>query len=190
MPDKVKREDLRVVKTRRALYAALFALLRRKYFTKISVRDICDEAMVSRTVFYAHFSDKYDLLEQALQPLHEQLVAVFFSGDNQALEDFGCALLQEHMAPIKNALEDASHDMIMLLFSFFAPQPEFLPDTEYGGTQAITQSYTVGGIYSALLAQVNNFDCRDEAALRANITCICRLVRSLLAAQPPRRAGK
>jgi len=179
IPDNIKRKDLRVVKTRRALCAALFTLLRRKYFTKITVRDICEEALVSRTVFYAHFSDKYDLLEHALQPLHENLAAIFFSGDDRALEDFGCSLLREHMVPAKNVLEDASHDMIMLLFRFFAPLPEYLPDTRHTDTQLMVQSYVVGGIYSVLLTQVYNCDCRDEAALRANIACVCRLVRGL-----------
>jgi len=179
MEDNRKREDLRVVKTRRALYTALFALLRHKYFTKITVRDLCEEAIVSRTVFYAHFTDKYDLLERALQPLHEKLAAIFFSGDDQALADFGCSLLLEHMTQVKNVLEDASYDMIMLLFRFFAPLKEYLPDM-HTNTQLMVQSYVVGGIYSVLLTQVYNCDCRHEAALRANIACVCRLVRRQL----------
>jgi AcrR family transcriptional regulator len=190
MRDNVKREDLRVLKTRKALCAALYTLLRRRYFTKISVRDICDEALVSRTVFYTHFSDKYDLLEYALRPLREKLVAEFVAGDDRALEDFMCALLQEHTALLKNALEDASYDMVMLLFRFFSPLPEYLPQDGRGGTQLMLQSYTVGGVYCALLMQMFQCDCRDEAALRANIACVCRLVRGLLgqlreqAAQP------
>ncbi|MCL2301197.1 MAG: TetR/AcrR family transcriptional regulator [Firmicutes bacterium] len=179
MPDITRREDLRVMKTRRALCTALFTLLRRRNFTKITVRGICEEAMVSRTVFYAHFSDKYDLLEHALQPLHEKLAAIFFSGDDRALEDFGCSLLQEHMIQAKNVLADASYDMIMLLFRFFAPLPGYLPDTEHSDTQLMVRSYVVGGIYSVLLTQLHNCDCRDEAALRANIACVCRLVRRL-----------
>jgi len=130
-------------------------------------------------VFYAHFSDKYDLLEHALRPLHEKLATIFFSGNDRALEDFGCSLLQEHMALIKNVLEDASYDMIILLFRFFAPLPEYLPDMQGTGTQLMVQSYAVGGIYSTLLTQVHNYDYRNEAALRVNIACVCRLVRGL-----------
>ncbi len=51
-------------------------LLRKKEFDKISVIDICRESMVTRATFYAHYSDKYELLEDSisnvlLEPLEE-----------------------------------------------------------------------------------------------------------------------
>lgn len=54
--------DARILKTRRDLRTALMSLLHNYNFDKISVSDICEEAMVNRMTFYKHYKDKYDLL--------------------------------------------------------------------------------------------------------------------------------
>lgn len=72
-------KDLRVRRTRKMLRESLTHLLRKKEFDKISVIDICNEAMVTRPTFYVHYSDKYELLEDSisnvlLEPLEEYRV--------------------------------------------------------------------------------------------------------------------
>jgi putative transcriptional regulator len=47
--------------------------LRTKSFAKITVNDICDTAMVSRSTFYTHFEDKFFLLNTAIDKIIEQL---------------------------------------------------------------------------------------------------------------------
>lgn len=69
------KEDLRVIRTRRLLCNALFTLLETEPFEKISVMDICKEAMVHRATFYNHFSDKEELLEYAIDEIKENLFA-------------------------------------------------------------------------------------------------------------------
>jgi len=46
-----------------------------KEFETITVKDICDRAMVHRTTFYNHYVDKYDLLRSGMQETYEMLVA-------------------------------------------------------------------------------------------------------------------
>ena len=176
MPDTFKREnDLRVVKTRRALYDALTALLRRSHFSKITVYDICARALVSRTAFYAHFKDKYDLLEHMLQPLRERLVDLFFKEDDKALEDYVCTKYTRYAGLVANVLEDTSMDMFLVLFHFFAPPSEAFRNSP--GTRLMVQSYVAGGIYSALLLQTRRHG-REDAELRERIACACRLIRT------------
>lgn len=67
------REDLRTVKTKKALRASLLALMERKSFDDITVSELCAEALVSRAAFYAHFADKHALLDHALQCKQEEL---------------------------------------------------------------------------------------------------------------------
>ena len=59
-----KSEDLRIVKTRLAIKKAFFELMAEKSFDKITVSDITDKALINRGTFYAHYKDKFDLLEQ------------------------------------------------------------------------------------------------------------------------------
>jgi len=60
-----------IAKTRYLLAEAMMRLLEKQGFRKISVRDICNESMVSRSAFYVHFADKYQLLEYCLDRLME-----------------------------------------------------------------------------------------------------------------------
>lgn len=53
--------DLRIQKTYIALMASFSELLKKKRFEKITVNEICDNAMVRRATFYKHFADKYEL---------------------------------------------------------------------------------------------------------------------------------
>ena len=58
----MKKEDLRVVKSKKNLYDSLITLLEDYSFENIKVSDICDKANVNRSTFYDHFTDKYELL--------------------------------------------------------------------------------------------------------------------------------
>ncbi len=62
LPNKEKL-DPRVIRTRRDLVASMCTLMREKSFNKISVQDIAEEAIINRATFYAHFEDKFALLE-------------------------------------------------------------------------------------------------------------------------------
>lgn len=57
-------KDLRVIKTKNNIRSAFIDLLSEKDFHSITVQNILDKAMINRSTFYAHYLDKYDLLEQ------------------------------------------------------------------------------------------------------------------------------
>lgn len=56
--------DPRVKRTRKLILEAFVSLLQEKGFHSVSVQDIAARATVNRATFYAHFVDKYDLLDQ------------------------------------------------------------------------------------------------------------------------------
>jgi len=58
-----KETDLRVVKTKKAIFEAFSRLLKLKSYSKITVSDIVKEAQINRNTFYLHYYDKDDLLE-------------------------------------------------------------------------------------------------------------------------------
>lgn len=56
--------DLRVRRTQKWLREALIALVEERGFDALTVGEIAERAMVSRTAFYRHYQDKYDLVEK------------------------------------------------------------------------------------------------------------------------------
>ena len=67
----MNKKDLRVIKTKNNLYNTLIELMKEKQFEEIKVSDICSHALVNRSTFYAHYNDKYDLLEEYIKQLKE-----------------------------------------------------------------------------------------------------------------------
>ncbi len=62
-----KRVDPRVRRTRQWLQQALLDLMAEKSFEAITVQGLAERAGVNRATFYAHFNDKYALLEYAMR---------------------------------------------------------------------------------------------------------------------------
>ena len=63
----MEKRDLRIQKTYSALFNALQSLLEKKDFDEISVKELCDLALVRTATFYNHFSDKYEFIFFMLQ---------------------------------------------------------------------------------------------------------------------------
>lgn len=59
----MRQNDLRVIKTRKNIEVSFIYLLREKDFGKITVQDILDKALINRSTFYTHYTDKYQLAE-------------------------------------------------------------------------------------------------------------------------------
>jgi AcrR family transcriptional regulator len=75
--------DPRIRRTRELLQQALDKLLETNEFEKISVQDITDAATVNRATFYAHYPDKFALLECLVAKRFHQLLdqrGVYFDG--------------------------------------------------------------------------------------------------------------
>lgn len=66
-------QGMRGLRTKMALVEAVFALLEKRDFSKITVHDICIGASVSRATFYIHFVDKYELIRFCLGVIGEQM---------------------------------------------------------------------------------------------------------------------
>ncbi|MGN1094572.1 MAG: TetR/AcrR family transcriptional regulator [Candidatus Neoclostridium sp.] len=71
----MNKTDARILKTRRDLRAALVKLLQEKDFDKITVSDVCAEAMVNRMTFYKHYKDKYDLLNEVILSVKTSIIS-------------------------------------------------------------------------------------------------------------------
>lgn len=67
--------DRRSLRTRRLLQEALTALMAQKPYEQITIQEIIDRANVGRTTFYAHYTDKQDLLLRGVAGLEPKPAA-------------------------------------------------------------------------------------------------------------------
>lgn len=57
-------ENPQFIRTDKAIKQALISLLKTRPFEKITVQDILDETPVTRSTFYKHYHDKYEIAEK------------------------------------------------------------------------------------------------------------------------------
>lgn len=58
--------NLQNERTKKLIFMGFKELLSKELFSKITVNEIADQALIHRSTFYTHFDDKYDLLNQYL----------------------------------------------------------------------------------------------------------------------------
>jgi AcrR family transcriptional regulator len=75
MEMEAKNVDPRVKRTRKLLQHAFMELMREKDFAGISILDITERATVNRATFYAHFPDKYALMDSIIREQFQQVAA-------------------------------------------------------------------------------------------------------------------
>lgn len=64
MRENCMQQNPQFLRTDKAIKQALITLLKSKPFEKITVQDILDETPVTRSTFYKHFHDKYEIVER------------------------------------------------------------------------------------------------------------------------------
>lgn len=86
--------DKRVLRTRMALRNAFMELMQEKPFEQLTVLDLADRAMINRATFYAHFDDKYALLDYVLRyKFNEHLATMLSDADHLTRDDLRCLAL-------------------------------------------------------------------------------------------------
>jgi AcrR family transcriptional regulator len=84
----IEKLDPRVRRTRQGIEQAFVDLVNQNGFQSISVQDIAERAGINRATFYAHFPDKFALLQHSIEQGFRQEVekrvlnACQFSNDN------------------------------------------------------------------------------------------------------------
>ena len=115
-------------RTDRDITNALLSVMDRKSFEKITVQDILDEAMINRSTFYQHFTDKYAILER----LQERYIGGITERINELAGSEGwdlarinevfCRYIDEHRRKMKKLLSvrSANLDMERQMCSLFS----------------------------------------------------------------------
>jgi hypothetical protein len=178
MPGHYIKEDLRVVKTQNALYNALATLIKKRCFKKITVNDICTEALVSRAAFYNHFNDKYDLARSWLKQLRRDLYENYSKDE---LEKAVISFCDKYYKIICSFFEDNDSKSLNLIFEFFEPVFKISNDefSKNSNLQIETLSDFCSGGMCKLLWQVYNKN-PSKKEFKEIIAFGAKIVRSLI----------
>jgi AcrR family transcriptional regulator len=91
MENKELKTNRKIRYTRMVLSESLMELMKTKGISDISIKEICATADISRSTFYAHYKDQYDLLkkteEETLESINDILNKYdFYDNKNGALQ--------------------------------------------------------------------------------------------------------
>lgn len=155
MPGNFKKEDLRVQKTRKALQDALHELVEQHSFSKLSVYDLCERALVSRSAFYVHYQDKYDLLDRLLRTkLREVMEKGNGYGPRERAEWLSRMICMKQQY-LRNLLDDADQEQLRIMFEALEILQSYpgAPGANEGAdavSRAVFLTFISGGIFNLL----------------------------------------
>ena len=72
-----KKEDLRVKKTKMLIKNSFIELAKKIEYQKISIKDLCEKAMINRNTFYLHYQNKDDLVKEMINDTIEKYKSIF-----------------------------------------------------------------------------------------------------------------
>jgi len=117
---KFENEDLRIVKTKINLLTALRTLLYKNNFTKITVNDICKEALVSRAAFYTHYGNKYALLKESLIDTGQEFLDNIHTcgEDEKQIEMIIGNYIYDYRKLIMNLMSESDSELLNIMSDF------------------------------------------------------------------------
>lgn len=172
------------------IYDALFELLSKQSFEKITVMSICDEADVNKMTFYKYHQDKYDALAKAFEnkfynEFNKEFgkTELFFKNEEMTLEEKTLKIITfminwciKYEKQIRNlmsntnqlAFDCASHAMYKIYYNFIKTRmSEFVAPIILEHTSRIIYGGFVAGI-NVLLDDLNKRRNREETIKIAN----------------------
>jgi AcrR family transcriptional regulator len=161
-PKEEEKLDPRVKRTRGLILNAFENLIAEKGFESISVQDVTDKAQINRATFYAHFADKYALLDYSISQKFMQeiekrtLNACHYTNDNLrnmilAVCDFLSHLHSDCAQPhqqFESLVEGTIKKQIFDLLSHWLKQTKTKISTEIPATVATWAIYGLASLYS------------------------------------------
>ena len=161
-PKEEEKLDPRVKRTRGLILQSFGELLHEKTFDHISVQDVTNKAQINRATFYAHFQDKYELLDYSINHMFRQeiekrtLNACHYSLDNlrnlvTAMCEFlnnvhgGCVQPHEQF---ESLVEGQIKKQLFELLSYWLSQSKIKVSTEIPATVAAWAIYGLASHYS------------------------------------------
>lgn len=150
----LEKGGVSITRTTRELFRAMHALLEKRYFRRITTKDICEEASLSRAAFYSRFTDKYDLLRQWLASFKPGLAEMVKCGSYQEMETATNEVVGQNKRIIENIITDSDAETFDIILDFFLSSLNLsmdeICDKETDEKHAVLAAFYSGGIINYL----------------------------------------
>jgi AcrR family transcriptional regulator len=161
-PKEEEKLDPRVKRTRGLILQAFGDLLAEKSFDTVSVQDVTDRAQINRATFYAHFEDKYKLLDYWVSQMFRReiekrtLNACHYTPENlknlilavcEFLSHMHSECAQPHQQ-FESLTEGTIKQMLFGLLSYWLQQTNTKISTDIPATVATWAIYGLASFYS------------------------------------------
>jgi AcrR family transcriptional regulator len=161
-PREEEKLDPRVKRTRGLILQAFGDLLAEKSFDAVSVQDVTDRAQINRATFYAHFQDKYELLDYWISQMFRQeiekrtLNACHYTPENLknlilAVCEFLSRMHSECAQPhqqFESLTEGTIKQILFRLLTYWLQQTNTKISTDIPATVATWAIYGLASFYS------------------------------------------
>lgn len=166
-------DDLRVVKSRRAIRNTLFGLMSKKPLSKITVSEICARAEINRKTFYRHYRTIGDVIEELEDEILNEFSAIMRTG-NKSVLDVGAAIrdisaMVERRRDFFAGLMKLNSDLFSngkikaMLCRMISVSLKNVGALDDEATLRAAAEFTVSGVLSLYAAWFDN-GCRDDLA--------------------------
>lgn len=180
--------DIRIYKSKKSIYDAFIELRSKKELRKITVRELCETAMINKSTFYSYYEDIFDLADKIESEVVENIVNSISHPENmiddpaQFYQDLLAAMTENHSiintlfsgAQHPNLVEKISKSLNSVFFSFH-------PQLEQNRRFCIMLDYAIFGGYYAFEENRTESDPTELTNTIADITeHMSKLMRTAL----------
>ena len=139
----MNKNESKYFNTAKRMDEALIALLEKKDFAYITVKEICDKAEVNRSTFYLHYENTTDLLKEATQHILGSFLS-YFSVDTKSITD--------------QFAECELKELLFITPEYITPYLTFIKENQRLFKTALNQfgAMDFGGVYQRMYQHIFN----------------------------------
>lgn len=156
-----KNEDIRIVKTKKAIKSAFAELLEEVAYSKISIIDICERAKVHRATFYNYYRSKEDLFTCIIEDEKDNFIQNMSksncetrSGVINFLVDSFIDIASENSSRIRNILKVQDSNIIKIVLNKSVYQIIYQILSLYSNGEQIIPKDFIASFYSGALTNI------------------------------------
>lgn len=176
-----KKEDRRVVMTKRMLKDALTEMMREMDIYHISIRELCQRAEVNRTTFYKYYGNQYDLLADMENDLLDFLSKTIeeHAANPIKIIETACEYLEDHLEfgrlIINNNVDPLFPQKLFSMAALRGAALEKMNGLQDGAVKEYYFNYITYGAYRIICLWLN----KDQRESPEQIACLLmRFIRA------------